>query len=45
VRDNSNQTRAIPAARFKAAVTASRSQSPCHVPVSLQSYPAEAKKP
>jgi hypothetical protein len=35
---------AIPVALFKAGVATSRSLSPCHVPVSLQSYPAEAKK-
>jgi carboxymethylenebutenolidase len=36
---------AIPAARFKAGVAASASQLPCHVPVSLQSYPAQANNP
>jgi hypothetical protein len=34
---------AIPAARFKTGVAASSSLSPCHVLVSLQSYPAQAK--
>ena len=36
---------AIPAARFKAGVAAPSSQLPCHVPVSLQSYPAQANNP